>query len=216
MAKQQKEFDLGGYNTVPERIVEFREKYPHGALQPVNLERPYWIELIGESTFIVYAAAAYRTVGDALPGIGLAWEPFPGKTPYTKDSELQNAETSAWGRAIVAVLAADMRKGIATAEDVSRRAAEHVLPQGWRSQGEMIQAHDAVSRMIKELPDDIDREQFQDHRSTHGWPMTADALKVLEGIVADAETEWQLRQDEDVAEQPATVGAEYVQGEEPF
>jgi hypothetical protein len=40
-----------------------------------------------------------------------------------KNSELQNAETSAWGRAIVACLAADTQK-IATANDVRNRQAE--------------------------------------------------------------------------------------------
>jgi hypothetical protein len=35
-----------------------------------------------------------------------------------------NAETSAWGRAIIAVGAADSRKGIASAEEVRNRAAE--------------------------------------------------------------------------------------------
>lgn len=75
-------------------------------------------------TFIVYTAAAYRTPTDTTPGIGTAWEPFPGLTPYTRDSELQNAETSAWGRAIVAALASES-KSVASAEDVrNRRQAE--------------------------------------------------------------------------------------------
>ena len=42
----------------------------------------------------------------------------PGLTPYTKNSELQNAETSAWGRALVAVLAADTKEGVASADEV--------------------------------------------------------------------------------------------------
>jgi hypothetical protein len=50
----------------------------------------------------------------------MAWEPFPGPTPYTKDSELMNAETAAWGRAIVAVgLAAN--KTIASRQEVEAR-----------------------------------------------------------------------------------------------
>ena len=54
----------------------------------------------------------------------MAWEPFPGRTPYTFNSELMNAETSAQGRAIVAALAADTRKGVASQEEVRNRAAE--------------------------------------------------------------------------------------------
>lgn len=112
------------YNTVPERIGEFRDKHPEGCLRPVDPAKPFEIVELDGRRFVVYAAAAYRSPTDERPGIGLAWEPFPGKTPYTKDSELQNAETSAWGRAIVATLAADARKGIATAEDVRNRDAD--------------------------------------------------------------------------------------------
>lgn len=116
--------DLTNYRSVPERIAEFREKHPDGSLQPLNPAQPYTIEVIDGATFIVYAAVAHRGPNDKRPGIGIAWEPFPGKTPYTRDSELQNAETSAWGRAIVATLASDTQKGIATAEDVRNRQAD--------------------------------------------------------------------------------------------
>jgi hypothetical protein len=123
-------FDLDNYNTVPERIAEFREKYPNGCLQcewqwmtvPVANKREdgTW-EAVDKPVAIVAKAYAYRSPEDKLPGIGHAQEPYPGKTPYTKDSELMNAETSAWGRAIVAVLAADTRKGVASREEVRNR-----------------------------------------------------------------------------------------------
>ena len=77
-----------------------------------------------EDVFIVYAAAALRDAGDAKPGIGMAWEPYPGRTPYTALSELQNAETSAWGRALQAAGIADARKGVASQEEIRNRAAE--------------------------------------------------------------------------------------------
>jgi hypothetical protein len=127
-------FDLGNYNTVPERMTEFFEKYPDGSLQgsyefkhiPMYLKdeetkRPY---PAGEKTIIVYTAKAYRNAEDPLPGIGTASEPFPGLTPYTKDSEMMNAETSAWGRAILAVGAADTRKGVASREEVQSRRGD--------------------------------------------------------------------------------------------
>lgn len=115
------------YVDVAARIREFREKFPEGSLRPVNPEKPYDVVTVGEKTFIVYSAAAYRTPHDVYPGIGVAWEPFPGKTPFTRDSELMNAETSAWGRAIVATLAADTNK-VATRDDVERRRAEQDAP----------------------------------------------------------------------------------------
>lgn len=116
-----RDIDLSGYNDVSSRMREFFEKHPDGRLRPST---PWRVETIGDKAFIVYEAAAYRTADDPNPGIGTAWEPFPGRTPYTRDSELMNAETSAWGRAILAVGAADTKKGIASAEEVRNRQAE--------------------------------------------------------------------------------------------
>ncbi|MGH7743330.1 MAG: hypothetical protein ACREQ5_00710 [Candidatus Dormibacteria bacterium] len=112
------------YIDVATRIAEFREKYPNGALQPADASVPYRIETIGDQVYIAVVAAAYRTPDDPRPGIGMAYEQFPGRTPYTRGSELQNAETSAWGRAIVAALVSDTKKGIASAEEVRNRQAE--------------------------------------------------------------------------------------------
>lgn len=111
------------YIDVATRIIEFREKYPTGSLQ--SYKDPYVIEVrINENTFksfMVYSAAAYRHPEDKLPGIGWAYEPIPGPTNFTRDSELQNAETAAWGRAMVAALAVDTKKGIASSEEVRNR-----------------------------------------------------------------------------------------------
>jgi hypothetical protein len=112
------------YNTVAERLVEFREKYPTGCLRPADLARPYSIEVIAEQAYVVTVRAAYRDPDDPCPGIGTAWEPVPGRTPYTRGSEIMNAETSAWGRALVAVGAADAKRGVASAEEVANRAPE--------------------------------------------------------------------------------------------
>lgn len=118
-------FDMDAdYNEVKFRIVEFRTKHPEGSLQPADLSKPYSIETIGNETYIVTVTAAYRTPDDPRPGIGMAYEVFPGKTPYTKGSELMNSETSSWGRAIVAALAADTSKSVASATEVRNRQAE--------------------------------------------------------------------------------------------
>jgi hypothetical protein len=107
-------YSLDGYIEVPDRILAFKEKYPDGTLQG-----DWSLEEVGDATFVVYVARAYRTADDERPAVGMAWEPYPGKTPYTKDSEVMNAETSAWGRAIVA--AGIPSKKIASAEEVRNR-----------------------------------------------------------------------------------------------
>ena len=104
------------YVDVAARLREMRDKYPELSMQKVEME---FVSMAGKD-WVVYTAAAYRTPDDVRPGIGTAWEPIPGPTPYTKDSEVQNAETSAWGRALVAI-GADTKAGIASAEEVTNR-----------------------------------------------------------------------------------------------
>lgn len=131
---------LDDYVDVAQRIADFRQQYPNGCLQPYDPERAWeqvtvtGIDKNGETvtqTFIVYTAAAYRSPVDPKPGIGMAWEVFPGRTSFTRGSELMNAETSAWGRAIIAALASDSKKGVASREEVRNRVAERDdgLPQ---------------------------------------------------------------------------------------
>jgi hypothetical protein len=107
------------YIDVAARIVAFREKHPEGSLQQQSLE----FREVNGSTWVIYTAAAYRTPDDIRPGIGTAWEPIPGRTSFTRDSEVQNAETAAWGRAIVAAMAGDTKRGVASAEEVRRGSA---------------------------------------------------------------------------------------------
>ena len=108
------------YIDVATRIVEFREKFPTGSLQQLDLK---FIDFAGKS-WVVYTAAAYRTPDDLRPGVGTAWEPVPGPTRFTKDSEVQNAETAAWGRAMVAALAVDTKQGVASMQEVRNRQVE--------------------------------------------------------------------------------------------
>lgn len=139
------------YNEVAARIVEARKKHPEGILRPLDPAQPYKIEEIGDKTFIVYVAAFYRTPDDPMPGIGAAWEPFPGTTSFTRNSELMNAETSAWGRALVAAFAADTKKGIATSLDVRTREAEREprppREQKWQEPGEQLVTKALLSRL---------------------------------------------------------------------
>lgn len=126
------ERSLDDYVDVAERIAEFYDRYPDGSLQPADPSEPWSMSSVQgfdksgdvvQQTFIVYVAAAYRTPDDARPGIGVAWEIFPGRTPYTRGSEVMNAETSAWGRAIAA-LGIATKKGIASRQEVANRRHE--------------------------------------------------------------------------------------------
>mgnify|MGYP001217435331 CR=1 FL=1 len=148
-------FSMDDYVDVAARLAEFRAKYPEGSLQPANLAEPFKILTIGQDTYIVVVAAAYRHPDDPRPGIGMAYEPYPGKTPYTRGSELQNAETSAWGRAIVAALAADTRRGIASAEEVRNRRAEQATrsEQVVRPTRHQTEEYNGLARLITDASD---------------------------------------------------------------
>ncbi len=121
---EQVQAGLADYVEVADRITEFREKHPEGSFQVrfVQVPEPF------HEKFIAVEARAYRTPDDERPGVDLAWEPVPGKTPYTLDSELMNASTSAVGRAIVYALAADTKRGIASANEVRARGGETSKP----------------------------------------------------------------------------------------
>ena len=126
---------LADYVDVAERIRQFRALYPQGSLQPADIANPYDIVNIQDKTYIVFTALAYRTPDDIRPGVGCAWEPFPGLTPYSKNSELMTVETSAWGRAIVAALAGNSKK-IASTDEVRNRQTSHPAGDEWILQTE--------------------------------------------------------------------------------
>ena len=117
--------DLRDYVEVHDRIAAFYAKHPEGSLQSD------WqlLELNGQQTIVV-EARAYRDREDPRPGKGLASEPVPGLTPYTKGSELMNAETSAWGRAIAA-LGFEVKRGIASANEVRARQNAGESKSSW-------------------------------------------------------------------------------------
>ena len=116
------------YIPVNERIALFVAKYPDGSLRPLWPDEPYRVLGEGETKWLVYGACAFRTPDDPAPGVGLAWEPVPGRTPYTRGSELMVAETSAWGRALAAIGIAT-NKSIASAEEVRSAQERAGAPQ---------------------------------------------------------------------------------------
>lgn len=148
-------FNLDDYVTVAERIIEFREKHPEGSLQSVILEHT--------DSRVTVKAMAFRHPEDPRPGVGHSALGIPGSTPYTKGSELENAETSAFGRAIVAALAADTKRGIASQDEV-RKVHDSGAPAPVRGgSGDGPPAGAGTSRRPDNTPspsDDVQSGQF--------------------------------------------------------
>jgi hypothetical protein len=113
-------FNINDYVQVNERIEKFYAKYPDGSLQSEVLEL--------SETRVVMRAYAYRNPDDPRPGIGHSMLTIPGKTPYTKDSEVENAETSAVGRAI-AMLGFEVKKSIASRNEIESKGGQREEPR---------------------------------------------------------------------------------------
>jgi len=118
--------DLSNYVTVAERVQRFNQQYPEGSL---SFEVVDWRELPSHGLVVIGRAMAHRVPGDPSPGVGWAMEFVPGRTNFTKGSEIQNLETSAWGRAIAALgIAVD--RGIASRDEVRAAQARQAAFEG--------------------------------------------------------------------------------------
>jgi len=104
---------LHGYETVAERMTRFYNDFPQGAVRTVSWEAV----TLAEQSYVVVSAVAYRTPDDPHPGTGTAWEPVPGRTAFVRFSEVMNAETSAWGRALASL--GFFGHSIATQDEIS-------------------------------------------------------------------------------------------------
>jgi hypothetical protein len=107
--------DLSNYVDVPTRFAMALERWPE--LRLVE-NRPEVITL-GEKTFIAVTVQAWRTPDDPIPAQATAWEPMPGLTPFTKNSEMMNASTSALGRVLGFMMSFGPK--MASAEEVRNR-----------------------------------------------------------------------------------------------
>lgn len=108
---------LSGYVFVRDRLRLALEKYPD---LHVTEKTPIFQEVNG-ATIILCEVIVGRTPDDPHPINAHATEPYPGKTPYTRDSEVANGMTSALGRAL-GYLGFGIDKSIASADDVQNRS----------------------------------------------------------------------------------------------
>ena len=88
--------DLSNYVDVPTRFAAALKLWPELRLKE---HRPEVIT-IADKTFISVTMQAWRTPDDQIPAQATAWEPIPGLTPFTRNSEMMNASTSALGRVL--------------------------------------------------------------------------------------------------------------------
>jgi len=106
-------FNLDDYVDVATRLKELLEKYPSAS---VEASAPKLVAVDGAH----FVEVTVTITADGRVARASAWEPIPGKTPYTKDSEMMNAETSALGRAC-GMWGIGIKKSVASLDEVRAR-----------------------------------------------------------------------------------------------
>jgi hypothetical protein len=114
--------DLSNYVDVPTRFAAALKQWPELRLKE---HRPEVI-IVADKTFISVTIQAWRTPDDQIPAQATAWEPIPGLTPFTRNSEMMNASTSALGRVLGLMMSFGTK--MASAEEVRNRQSDDVIP----------------------------------------------------------------------------------------
>ena len=109
-------FDLSEYVDVKTRLKQALALYPQ--LRIVE-HRPE-ITQVGDQLFIECSVTVSRDPDDPIPVTAYIFEPYPGKTSFTKNSEQANGATSVLGRAL-GYMGLGIDKSIATSNEVLGR-----------------------------------------------------------------------------------------------
>jgi hypothetical protein len=138
-------WDLKDYVDVPARLKMLADKFPDVRIK----EDAPRIVTIGDKTFLEVRITAWRTPDDQLPAVAFCWEPFPGTTPYTRDSEQMNAATSALGRLVAIMLPGAFAKQ-ASANEVFHRAGPPRNAAPYGSEDPFPTHEQQIDRMVSE------------------------------------------------------------------
>jgi hypothetical protein len=118
---------LDNYVDVATRLRLAFEKYPDLRVQETKREV---IEMPDKSCFIRCEVAVWRDATDLKPSVASACELYPGRTPYTKNSENEVGFTSALGRAL-GYMGFGITNALATRDEVQAarsRQSTHLAP----------------------------------------------------------------------------------------
>ena len=107
---------MSDYVDVKTRLTQALAKYPD---LRITEHRPVHV-VVGEQIFIECAVTVARAADDPVPVTAYMYEPFPGRTPYTKLSEQANGATSALGRAL-GYMGFGITTSLASANEVRNR-----------------------------------------------------------------------------------------------
>ena len=109
-------FNLGDYVDVPTRLAQALKQFPDLRIQ----ETKPIIVTVDNQQYVEISCTVWKDANDLLPTVAYCWEPIPGKSPFTKGSEMMNASTSCLGRAL-GFLGMGIGKSIASRNEVQAR-----------------------------------------------------------------------------------------------
>jgi hypothetical protein len=170
-------WQLNDYVDVPHRLKMLAEKFPDVRI----VESEPAVRVLGNRTFIEVKVTAWRSPDDQHPAVAYCWEPFPGDTPYTRDSEQMNAATSALGRLVAVMLPGAFAK-LASTNEVFHRAGppskpKHVGPVpvvgGGPDPWDDVPSHDEQVQAI------VEREREKKKAASAGSAITQPQMKML-------------------------------------
>lgn len=136
--------NLDNYVDVPTRLKLALERWPDLRVQ----ERGYRLETFGANPVLICEVAVFRSPEDQHPAIATAAEPLPGKTSFTRDSELMVGFTSALGRAL-GYMGIGLNGSIASRNEVEARTALPTAAE--RPEATQQPPTDAQKRMLRAL-----------------------------------------------------------------
>ncbi len=115
-----------GYVMVADRHLKFVEDHPSGSIAS-KVQHFIFDPSEGKGFVVVncqvWKEASDRAAGSPPDGEGNASMPIPGPTSFTKNSEVENAETSALGRALAAI-GYHPKESMASKEEVAYKKGE--------------------------------------------------------------------------------------------
>ena len=174
-------YNIDGYIQVVDRMKLFYAKFPDGSLY---MEPPEFVD-IGAQKWVIGRAWAYRTPDDQRPGGGTAWEIVPGTTNFTRGSEIQNLETSCFGRAIGS-LGIGIDASIATLDEIQHATERKKVMHTTQADPDdpWMTTTEALSPLS--LSPEVVRPTHSTGKTTKGssmYPATAPQLKAVHAIM---------------------------------
>jgi len=154
-------FAMDNYVDVATRLQMAFKRWPELRIQETGREV---IEMPDKSCFIRATVTIWRTPDDLIPVIATCCEPYPGRTPYTKLSENENAFTHCIGRAI-AYLGIGANKSLASRDEIETAQARQ------------------PTRLAEVVPlrNDIEQPFESDGASPYANPKQLGLIRVLAG-----------------------------------